>query len=84
MGMGNSAYDSLLGSIGRILQEGRKHAFYAVNSILVRTYWEIGKQIAGYEQRNKERRFIESDASIITWVVGLSCLGTDSGSDSCT
>ncbi|MBI2657668.1 DUF1016 domain-containing protein, partial [Candidatus Woesearchaeota archaeon] len=29
---------------------GRKRAYSAINTILVRTYWEIGKQIAEYEQ----------------------------------
>ncbi|MBS3127999.1 DUF1016 family protein [Candidatus Woesearchaeota archaeon] len=50
-----TGYHTLISDIGKILQEGRKHAFYAVNTILVKTYWEIGKQIVKYEQKGKER-----------------------------
>ena len=48
-------YSSLINSIGAILEQGRKQAYYAVNQILVRTYWEIGERIIGYEQKGKER-----------------------------
>ncbi len=48
-------YKGLLSSIGRILAEGRKQAFYAVNAVLVKTYWEIGRQIVEYEQRGREK-----------------------------
>ena len=48
-------YSSLIGSIGSLLEQGRKQAYQAVNTILVRTYWEIGKRIVEYEQGGKER-----------------------------
>ena len=48
-------YSRLLNSIGDLLEAGRKQAYRAVNSILVRTYWEIGKQIVEFEQGGKER-----------------------------
>jgi predicted nuclease of restriction endonuclease-like (RecB) superfamily len=51
----SNPYNNLLANIGNILEEGRKQAFYAVNSILVKTYWGIGKGIVEYEQEGKER-----------------------------
>lgn len=48
-------YNSLIENIGILLQEGRKQAFQAVNTILVKTYWEIGKNIVDYEQEGKEK-----------------------------
>lgn len=42
-------YSSLITDIGYLLEQGRKHAFQTVNSILVKTYWEIGKRIVEYE-----------------------------------
>ena len=49
------AYQTLISDLGRILQEGRKRALQTVNSILVETYWEIGKKIVDYEQKGKEK-----------------------------
>jgi len=51
----STGYDSLVASIGVLLEDGRKQAVTTVNSILVRTYWEIGKIIIEYEQNGKER-----------------------------
>ncbi len=48
-------YSFLIQNIGRILEEGRRKAFYAVNSILVKTYWEIGKRIVEFEQKGEEK-----------------------------
>jgi hypothetical protein len=42
-------------NIGQILEEGRRKALQSVNQILVRTYWEIGKQIVEFEQQGQER-----------------------------
>lgn len=42
-------YSSLIDSIGSLLEQGRKQAYRAVNTILVKTYWEIGKRIVEYE-----------------------------------
>ncbi len=47
-------YSSLITDIGNLLEQGRKHAFQAVNSILVKTYWEIGKRIVEYEASFEE------------------------------
>jgi len=51
----SNSYNSLIAGIDRTLEEGRKKAFYAVNAILVKTYWEIGKHIVEYEQKGNKR-----------------------------
>lgn len=48
-------YSSLIRDISFLLEEGRKQAYRAVNTILVRTYWEIGKRIVEFEQHGKEK-----------------------------
>jgi len=48
-------YDSLIIDIGDILAKRRKQAYYAVNTILVNTYWQIGKLIIEYEQKGSRR-----------------------------
>ncbi len=48
-------YDTLLDAISTLLTEGRLKAAYAINTVLVRTYWEIGKRIVEYEQDGKEK-----------------------------
>ncbi|MFA6549054.1 MAG: DUF1016 N-terminal domain-containing protein [Candidatus Margulisiibacteriota bacterium] len=48
-------YQILIDSVGILLQEARQRAFQQVNSILVKTYWEIGRHIVLYEQESKER-----------------------------
>jgi len=47
-------YQQLIDSIGILLHKARQDAFWQVNSILVRTYWEIGRYIVIYEQKSKE------------------------------
>lgn len=51
----NKNYLILVDNISRILEEGRKNAIKSVNQILVKTYWQIGKQIIEYEQEGSER-----------------------------
>ncbi len=48
-------YNSLIESIGRILQEGRQKAYSTVNNIIIRTYWSIGKMIVEYEQKGSKK-----------------------------
>jgi len=48
-------YKTLISQIGDLLQQGRKQAAYAVNNILVQTYWQIGKYIVEYEQGGSEK-----------------------------
>jgi len=44
-------YKNLKQEIGSLLQKGREQAGRAVNSILLNTYWHIGKHIVEYEQK---------------------------------
>jgi predicted nuclease of restriction endonuclease-like (RecB) superfamily len=46
------SYKTLISSIGNLLEKSRQNAFQAVNTILVKTYWEIGRHIVVYEQKN--------------------------------
>lgn len=48
-------YSNLVQIIGNLLEEGRKKAFHSVNSVIVNTYWQIGKQIIEFEQQGKEK-----------------------------
>ncbi len=50
LGRKGDNYGLLIKSIGQILENGRKRAYAAVNTILVKTYWEIGRQIVDYEK----------------------------------
>lgn len=51
----NTEYNNLLSQIGDILSEGRQKASVAVNTVLVETYWSIGKYIVEFEQLGSER-----------------------------
>ncbi len=51
----NHKYATLIADIGSLLEQGRRQAYNAVNSILVQTYWEVGKRIVEYEQKGKEK-----------------------------
>ncbi|MGE0793384.1 MAG: YhcG family protein [Candidatus Woesearchaeota archaeon] len=48
-------YSKLINSIGKLLEEGRKEVYNSVNTIIVKTYWNIGHQIVEYEQKGKEK-----------------------------
>jgi len=50
-----NTYNTLVASIGKLLEDARKNVAKTINTILVETYWKIGKQIVEYEQRGKER-----------------------------
>ena len=50
-----SEYDRLLLNVGTTLEQGRQQAVYAVNSAMVQTYWEIGRQIVEYEQHGNKK-----------------------------
>ena len=51
----NPDYDRLLQSVGDTLNKGRSAAAMAVNTAMVHTYWEIGKQIVEFEQKGNEK-----------------------------
>ena len=46
----NSEYQDLLQHVGETLENGRAKAVAAVNSAVVTTYWEIGRDIVEFEQ----------------------------------
>jgi hypothetical protein len=50
-----SQYEILLERIGVILDEGITKSYSTINNILIRTYWEIGREIVEYEQQGKEK-----------------------------
>ena len=53
--MSTKLYSGLMTNIGHILEQGRRQAVVSVNTILLRTYWQIGKEIVEYEQKGKEK-----------------------------
>jgi predicted nuclease of restriction endonuclease-like (RecB) superfamily len=48
-------YKSLVDQIGVLLHSGRQKAVQSVNTILIDTYWEIGKHIVEFEQKGNEK-----------------------------
>lgn len=51
----NKNYQSLKKGIGELLARGREQAGRAVNTILVQTYWHIGRHIVEFEQGGDEK-----------------------------
>ncbi|MFV0389253.1 MAG: YhcG family protein [Pyrinomonadaceae bacterium] len=50
-----SNYQSLKKEIGELLLRGRERAAGAVNTILLETYWQIGRHIVEFEQGGNEK-----------------------------
>ena len=50
-----SGYDTLVESIGSLLESARGQIATSVNTILVQTYWNIGKYIVEFEQDGAQR-----------------------------
>ncbi len=48
-------YDQLVNNIENLLKTARKTVFTSVNSILIKSYWEIGREIVQFEQKGEER-----------------------------
>ena len=48
-------YGSLIDGIGALLEQSRRQAVRAVNSLLTATYWEIGRRIVEFEQGGEAR-----------------------------
>lgn len=55
MPLQKSPYNLLIDKIGILLSDGRKKAAQQVNTILVQTYWEVGRHIVEFEQGGNER-----------------------------
>ncbi len=48
-------YPSLIADIASLIEQGRKVAVRYVNTVLVATYWLVGRRIVEFEQKGKER-----------------------------
>ncbi len=48
-------YNLLINSIGELLEKSRAQVVQTIDTILVRTYWEVGKRIVDYEQKGGEK-----------------------------
>lgn len=53
--MTEKPYLSLITNIGKILKQGRISVALSINSMLVKTYWQIGREIVEFEQKGKEK-----------------------------
>ncbi|MDD4878081.1 MAG: PDDEXK nuclease domain-containing protein [Candidatus Nanoarchaeia archaeon] len=53
--MKKEEYNGLVKDIGLLLEEGRRKALQSVNSIIVQTYWEIGRKIVEFEQSGEDK-----------------------------
>jgi predicted nuclease of restriction endonuclease-like (RecB) superfamily len=54
-------YNDLIVQIGDLVTIGRQKAGRAVNSILVQTYWQIGRHIVEFEQKGNSKSTYGSD-----------------------
>jgi len=48
-------YSTLLTDLSSLIEQGRKTAVRYVNTVLVATYWLVGRRVVEYEQKGKER-----------------------------
>src|ERR1700679_673985 len=48
-------YDALVGGIAQVLDAGRSHAAWTLNSIVSAAYWEVGRRIVEFEQAGRAR-----------------------------
>jgi predicted nuclease of restriction endonuclease-like (RecB) superfamily len=48
-------YSALISQIGGLLEKGREQVAQSANTILVKTYWLIGRHIVEFEQGGKEK-----------------------------
>lgn len=55
MDLNQAKYTDLITEIGSLLQKGREQAALSVNTILVQTYWLVGRHIVEFEQGGKEK-----------------------------
>lgn len=53
--LANRQYNTLLNNIGNIIEQGRREAYASLSGIIVKTYWEIGKEIVEFEQKGEKR-----------------------------
>jgi predicted nuclease of restriction endonuclease-like (RecB) superfamily len=53
--LSNITEASFVNDIKKIVEQGRRAAYGAVNAVMIETYWHIGKRIVQQEQNGKER-----------------------------
>lgn len=51
----NSKYNSLITTIGEVLEQGKAYVLKTVNQGIVQTYWSIGKHIVEFEQAGNKK-----------------------------
>ena len=51
----DTAYDELIDEIGEILLSAKQQVAVSVNTVMIQTYWNIGRYIVEYEQSGFER-----------------------------
>lgn len=54
-GLESSKYQQLIDSIEHLLAESKRQVASTINTILLNTYWQIGKYIVEYEQAGNEK-----------------------------
>lgn len=72
LGDAETAYLDLLRQISDTYTEGRVQAVQAVNSHITQTYWQVGRQIVGFEQGGKARADMARRSSA-NWPATLAC-----------
>jgi hypothetical protein len=48
-------YKSLRDSVSTLIEEARRNVVKQVNTIIIRTYWDIGRLIVEEEQKGEEK-----------------------------
>ncbi|MDP3025283.1 MAG: DUF1016 N-terminal domain-containing protein [candidate division Zixibacteria bacterium] len=48
-------YLTLIADLASLIEQGRKASVRYVNTVLVATYWLVGRRVVEYEQKGKER-----------------------------
>tara|TARA_Y100000310_G_scaffold337301_1_gene424050 strand:+ start:13791 stop:14426 length:636 start_codon:yes stop_codon:yes gene_type:complete len=51
----NQQYNGLLSNISKIIEQGKREAYASLSNIIIKTYWEIGRQIVEFEQKGEKR-----------------------------
>ncbi len=55
MNSDQTKYTALINTIGELLKNGREQVAKSVNTLLVKTYWLIGRHIVEFEQKGNEK-----------------------------
>ena len=53
--LSNKQYGSLLSNISKIIEQGKREAYANLSNIIIKTYWEIGREIVEFEQKGEKR-----------------------------